>query len=87
MHDHFEEGDGGDADVLEVVRVVLPGSLASDGILFFFVVAIKRVSVGIYKFDGVFEFCRYFSKPMPQWIWTAENPPQAFCELSMVCVK
>lgn len=56
MHDHFEEGDGGDADVFEVVWVGSPGA----SIIFGFdgggVVGIEGVAGGICKGDGVFKF-------------------------------
>lgn len=40
MHDHFEKGDGGDADVLEVVRVGFPGVVIGYGFLFVCIVAV-----------------------------------------------
>ena len=47
MHDHLEEGDGGDADVLEVARVLLPGFGVADGFLFGVVVGVEGVAVGV----------------------------------------
>lgn len=47
MHDHFEEGDGGDADILEVMRVFLPGFSFADGFLVIGVIGIEGVAVGV----------------------------------------
>lgn len=55
MHDHFQQGDGGDADVFEVVRVFAPGGVVGDGFLFVGVVGVEGVAVGVDEFDGVFE--------------------------------
>ena len=56
MHDHFEEGDGGDADVSEVGWGGAPGFGAEDGFLEGFGVGVESVSVGIDEGDGIFEF-------------------------------
>lgn len=57
MHDHFEEGDGGDADVFEVIGIIFPRAFVGYGFLFFFIVAVEGVSVGVYKLDCVFQLC------------------------------
>ena len=48
MHDHFEQGDGGYADVFEVVGVFLPWLLLAYSLLLFFIIAVKGIAVGIY---------------------------------------
>jgi hypothetical protein len=45
VHDHFEEGNGGYTDVLEVMGVFLPWFRFSDGFLLALVVAIEGVSL------------------------------------------
>lgn len=57
MHDHFEEGDGGDADVFEVIGIIFPGAFVGYGFLFFFIVAVEGVAVGVYELDCVFQLC------------------------------
>lgn len=57
MHDHLEEGDGGDADILEVVGVFAPWVSFLDGFLLFGVVAVEGVAVGVDELDGVLELC------------------------------
>ena len=47
MHDHFEEGDGGDADVFEVVRVLFPGFRFADCSLVRGIVGVEGVAVGV----------------------------------------
>ena len=55
MHDHFEEGDGGDTDVLEVSWGGAPGFGIENGLLEGFRVGVEGVPVGIDEGDGVFE--------------------------------
>ena len=55
MHDHFEEGDGGDADGFEVVGIGAPGMVVILGLLVGGIVAVEGVAVEIDEFDGVFE--------------------------------
>ena len=57
MHNHLDEGDGGDADVLEVVRIFAPWMGGLNGFLLVRVVAVEGVTVGIDELDGVFELC------------------------------
>lgn len=56
MHDHFQESDGGDADVFEVVGVFGPGAGGIEGFVRFFIVLVEGVSLGVDEVDGVFEF-------------------------------
>ena len=55
VHDHFEQGDGGYANVFEVVGVFSPWLLFGDGFLLFDIVAVEGVAVRIHEFDGVLE--------------------------------
>lgn len=56
MHDHFEEGDGGDADMFEVMGVLFPGAGFSDSFLFGRLIGIESVALRVDELDGVFEF-------------------------------
>jgi len=55
MHDHFDESDGGDADVFEVVWICTPRA----SIIFGFdgggIVGVERVAFGICESNGVLE--------------------------------
>lgn len=55
MHDHFEEGDSGDADIFEVVGVFFPGLFILDGLLLGGIIAVEGIAGGIDKLDGIFE--------------------------------
>ena len=57
MHDHFEKGDGGDADVFEVVRVLFPGFLILYDFLLVSIVAVESVAGWVNELDGVLELC------------------------------
>lgn len=57
MHNHLDEGDGGNADVLEVVGVFAPWRGGLDGFLLVGVVAVEGVTVGVDELDGIFELC------------------------------
>ena len=54
VHDHFEQGDGGDADVLEVVGVFAPGLGGGLGSVVGGGGAIQSVTLGIDELDQVF---------------------------------
>jgi len=55
VHDHLDEGDGADADVLEVVRVVPPGAGDVDLGIGFDVVFVEGVTCRVYELDAVVE--------------------------------
>ena len=56
VHDHFEEGDRGDADVFEVVGVFLPGPFFIYGFLLRFVIRIEGIAMEVHQFDRVLHF-------------------------------
>jgi len=57
VHDHFEESDGGDANVFEVVGVFAPET----GFVFGFdgngVVSVESVAGGVSEGNGIGELC------------------------------
>lgn len=55
MHDHFEQSDGGNSYVFEVVGVFLPWFGLINGLLLFGGVAVEGIAGGIEQFDRVFE--------------------------------
>jgi len=55
VHDHLEEGHGGDADVLEIFRVATPWSGIIDGFLIGFRVVVESVAMRVDELDGVLE--------------------------------
>ena len=55
MHDHFKEGDGGNADGGEVVGVGAPGFGGVDGFLGGRGVGVEGVFGGVDELDGVLE--------------------------------
>lgn len=57
MHDHLEEGDGGDSHVLEVVGVGSPWFGIVDFFLLGRVVGVEGVSLGVDQLDVVVELC------------------------------
>jgi hypothetical protein len=57
VHDHLEEGDGGDSDVFEVVRVGLPGFGFLNCFLLGGVVCVEGVAVRVDEFDIIVELC------------------------------
>jgi len=57
VHDHFEQGDGGDADIFEVVGVLFPRLLILYGFLLIGVVAVEGIAGWVDKLYGVFELC------------------------------
>lgn len=57
MHDHFEESDGGYADVFKMVEVFLPWLCICNGLLLRLVVAIESVALRVNQLDGIFELC------------------------------
>lgn len=58
MHDHLEEGDGRDADILEVVGIGAPWFCGIDLLLLVGGVGIKCIAVGVDEFDVVVELWR-----------------------------
>lgn len=56
MHDHLQQGDGGDSHGFEVLRVFGPGAGGVQGLVCFFIVLVEGVSLGVDEVDGVFEF-------------------------------
>lgn len=61
MHDHFEQGDGGDADILEVAGVAAPGSGVVDDFLVDLGVVVESVAVRVDELDGVLELWKRVS--------------------------
>ena len=55
MHDHFQEGDGGDADVFEVVWVAAPWVEVVDCFLLRGCVGVEGIAVGVCEVDGIVE--------------------------------
>jgi len=55
MHDHFNESDGGDADVFEVIWIGAPWASIILGLDGGGVVSIERVTFGICESDGVLQ--------------------------------
>lgn len=53
MHDHLEEGDGGNSNMFEVMRVVFPWIFVSDAGLFVCVISVQSIAVGIDELDAV----------------------------------
>jgi hypothetical protein len=57
VHDHLEEGDGRDADILEMVGVGSPWLCISDGSLFGGIVGVEGIFLRINELDVVVELC------------------------------
>ena len=53
MDDHLQEGDGGDAHIFEVLRVVLPGFCLLHYVKLGLVIVVKGVAGGVNELDGV----------------------------------
>ena len=66
MHDHFEKGDGGDADGGEVVGVGAPGVGGVDGFLRGGGVGVEGVFCGVDELDGVLEL--YGGRLVGVWV-------------------
>lgn len=83
MHDHFEKGDSGYVNSLEVTRVFPPWLFLCDGLLLCLVVAIEGIAVRIDQLDGVFKllYLSAFDRDKGQ-----VSLPQAFCAVSMMTV-
>lgn len=58
MHDHFEQSDGRDPDMFEVMRVLLPWSSIVNRLLCFSIVRIKSVAVRVDELNGIFQLYR-----------------------------
>lgn len=57
MHDHFEQGYGGDADVFEMVGVLFPGLLLLYDFLLVGIVAVECIACWVYELDDILELC------------------------------
>lgn len=57
MHDHLDEGNGADADVLEVVGVFLPWSRVEEGFVGGWVEGVESVTLRVEDGDGVLSLC------------------------------
>ena len=57
MHDHFDESDGRDSDVFEVIWIGAPRASIILGFDGGGIVSIERVAFGICESDGVLELC------------------------------
>lgn len=53
MHDHLEEGDGGNSNMFEVMGVGFPRPFVQDAFLFFGVVTVESIAVGVDELDAV----------------------------------
>ena len=62
MHNHLEEGDGGNSNIFEVMGIGFPWLFLPDEILFLFIVTVQSVPVGIDELDAVLELC-FIDKP------------------------
>ena len=57
MHDHLEECDGRDADILEVVGIGSPWLCVSDGFLLGGIVSVEGIFLRVNELDVVVELC------------------------------
>lgn len=60
MHNHLQKGDGGDADVLEVMRIGLPWLCIADSLLFGGIVCVKSIFLRVDELDVIVKL--YISK-------------------------
>lgn len=58
MDNHFEQSDGGDPDMFEVMRIFLPWSRIVDCFLSFGVIRVKSIAVSVNKLNGVLKLYR-----------------------------
>ena len=89
MHDHLEKGDGGDADILEVVRISFPRLCITDGFLLGDIVGVEGILLGIDELDFIVELCfvgqvRLNSKVMMGCVCCMLSLPQLVKALSMM---
>lgn len=57
MHNHFQQGNGRNAYILEIVGVPLPRLVVADMFLLVIFVRIEGITVGIDKPDRILKLC------------------------------
>lgn len=57
MHNHFQQGNGGNAYILKIVRVPLPRLIVPNDLLLSILIGVEGITVDIDELDSVLKLC------------------------------